>query len=349
MFSKKTAVAAAALLAAFAAQAQSQVSIYGNLDVSVGRFEEPSLLGDDDAVTAVESGSLRQSFIGFKGQEDLGGGLKAFFVLESGINVDTGSQDGNFWGRTSVVGLTGDFGTVALGNARNLVFLANDAFNPFRADSAMFSTSSFGFTNGPISTINAALAVAGTDISLSGLDSNWQNSITYTSPNLSGFTIAVQARLSENDDIDNGYAVALNYAAGPLALNATYEDAPITATSIALGTESADNKSWLLNASYDLGAAKLFAQYGQRDFEGFDDKYKFFQLGTSIPVSNSGSVLLSYSQGKLDDAKLQDLSLAYEHSISKRTSAYVGVNSTNIDGFEDERGTSFAVGVRHAF
>jgi predicted porin len=349
MFSKKTAVAAAALLAAFAAQAQSQVSIYGNLDVSFGRFEEPSITtADNDAVTAVESGSLRQSFIGFKGQEDLGGGLKAFFVLESGINVDTGSQDGNFWGRTSVVGLSGDFGTVALGNARNLMFLANDAFNPFRADSALFSTSSYAFTNGPISAVNAALAAGGTGISLSGLGSNWQNSITYTSPNLSGFTVAVQARMSENEDIDDGYAVALNYAAGPLALNATYEDAPISATN-GLVTESVDTKSWLLNASYDLGAAKLFAQYGQRDFDGFDDKYKFFQLGTSIPVSTSGAVMLSYAQGKLDDAKLSDISLAYEHSLSKRTSAYVGLNSTKLDDAADETGTSFAVGIRHAF
>ena len=111
-------------------------------------------------MTAVESGSLRESFIGFKGQEDLGGGLKAFFVLESAIGLDDGTagNGSSFWGRTSVVGLSGDFGTVALGNARNLMFLANDAFNPFRADSALFSTSSYAFTSGPISAANALLA-----------------------------------------------------------------------------------------------------------------------------------------------------------------------------------------------
>lgn len=350
MFSKKTAVAAAALLAAFAAQAQSQVSIYGNLDVSFGRFEEPNLFTDADAVTAVESGSLRESFIGFKGQEDLGGGLKAFFVLESAIAVDTGAAgESNFWGRTSVVGLTGDFGTVALGNARNLVFLANDAFNPFRADSALFSTSNNVFTGAPSALVNAALAssVPGATVGLSG--NNFQNSITYTSPNLSGFTGAVQFGLSENDDIDNAYAIALNYAAGPLALNATYENVTAIVRVGAAVAGELETKSWLLNASYDLGVAKLYGQYGQRDYDGVDDKYKFFQLGTSIPVGTSGAVLASYSQGKLDDGKIQDVSLAYEHNLSKRTSAYVGINSTKIDDAADERGTSFAVGVRHAF
>ncbi len=335
MFSKKTAVAAAALLAAFAAQAQSQVSIYGNLDVSFGRFEEPGLV---DATTRVESGSLRDSFIGFKGQEDLGGGLKAFFVLESSINVDTGAatEASNFWGRTSVVGLTGDFGTVALGNARSLLFLANDAFNPFRADSRLFSTSVL-----LQSVADATYNGVAVD---SGYRANWRNSITYTSPNLSGFTVAVQAGFSEVDNIDDSFGAALNYAAGPLAVNFTYQNVNVNAND--------DIKTWLLGGSYDFGAVKLFGQYGQADQSVLDEKEKFYQLGVSIPVTTAGNVLVSYGEAKIDDNKAKEFSLAYEHNISKRTSAYVGLNNTRHDYLAapaDESGTSFAVGVRHAF
>ncbi len=317
MFSKKTAVAAAALLAAFAAQAQSQVSIYGNLDVSFGRFDFPGV----EATTRVESGVLRESYIGFKGQEDLGGGLKAFFTLESAIAVDTGSQDGNFWSRTSVVGLTGDFGTVALGNARTLNFLANQAYNPFGA-TGLFSSSAVLF----------------------GFDSNFTNSITYSSPNLGGFTAAVQAGLAENKNTgtdSNAYGVQLNYAAGPLAVGATYEDAQESIFS--------DAKRWQLGASYDFGAVKLFGQYGQAKGSNDDESYKFWQIGAGIPVSSAGTVLTSYAQGKQEDAKLRQFSLAYDHSLSKRTGAYVGAVNQRFNLADPKSGTSFMVGVRHAF
>lgn len=334
MFSKKTAVAAAALLAAFAAQAQSQVSIYGNLDVAVGRFDAPN---NDKAVTAVESGVLRESYIGFKGQEDLGGGLKAFFALESSIGVDTGSSTtGQFWDRTSIVGLSGDFGAVALGNNRTLNFLANQAYNPFGA-TGLFSTSNVLF--------GAGAAVLG-NVQVGGIvENNFINSITYTSPNLSGFTAAVQVGLSENNNTgtdDNAFGVQLNYAAGPLAVGATYEDAQESAF-------ASNSKRWQLGASYDFGAVKLFGQYGQDKFNNDDESYKFWQIGAGIPVSSAGTVLTSYAQGKYDSEKIRQFSLAYDHALSKRTGAYVGIVNLRDNQADPKSGTSFVVGARHAF
>lgn len=317
MFSKKTAVAAAALLAAFAAQAQ--VTIYGNLDLSIGRFDAPD---NDKAVTAVESGVLRESFIGFKGQEDLGGGLKAFFTLESVIDADEGrASTSNFWGRTSVIGLSGDFGAVALGNARTLNHLANQAYNPFGA-TGLFSTSNVLF----------------------GFDSNFINSITYTSPNLSGFTAAAQLGLSENHvdgTKDNAIGLQLNYAAGPLGVGFTYEDAQ---ESIFF-----DAKRWQFGVSYDFGVAKLFGQYGQAKETNDDESYKFFQIGAGIPVTNAGSVLVSFAQGKYDDEKTRQFSLAYDHSLSKRTGAYVGLVNLRDNQADPKSGTSVVAGIRHAF
>lgn len=328
MFSKKTAVAAAALLAAFAAQAQ--VTVYGNLDLSVGRFKEPnSAVPVTKATTRVESGSLRESFLGFKGEEDLGGGMKAFFKLESALAADTGAVAGNFWGRTSVIGLSGDFGTVTLGNARSLLFLANDAYNPFRADSALFSTSALLMGNTGVPT---------------GYSSNWVNSITYMSPNMSGFSGAVQLGASEKAGVSNSVGLALNYAVGPLGLNFTYQDVPATATP----GDSDKIKTWLVDANYDLGMAKLFGQVGQAR-ETSQPTSKYFQFGVSVPVTSADNVLVSYAEGKNNASKAKEFSLAYEHTLSKRTSAYVGLNSTNHSYDTERSGTSFAAGVRHSF
>ncbi len=322
MFSKKSAVAAAALLAAISAQAQ--VNLYGNLDLSVGSFKEPGT----KTATKVESGSLRGSFIGFKGQEDLGAGLKAFFKLESDIGADVGSASGaTFWARTSAIGLQGDFGTVTLGNVRSLAYLTNSAFNPF-GDSGVFSTS------------NLAASLGGTSVNTT--NSNYDNSITYTSPNLAGFSAAVQAGLSEVAGTDADVGLQLSYTAGPLAAAVVYEDRAMTATT--------DTQRWELNASYDFGVAKAFAQYGQGKADGQTATEKFFQVGASAPVTAAGTVLASFGQLKNDGVsgqKTTEISLAYDHAISKRTGAYVGLNNTKEKGVKSAN--TFAVGVRHAF
>ncbi len=145
MFAKKTLVAAAALLAvAGAAQAQSSVKLYGYIEASVGSFEDFALSKNDDGdiigrstdrATKVESGNMMTSYIGLSGSEDLGGGLKAEFVLESFLAGDTGStltnMAGGFWGRGSWVGLSGDFGRVALGQYDNAFFTMGLLYNPF--------------------------------------------------------------------------------------------------------------------------------------------------------------------------------------------------------------------------
>lgn len=311
MFSKKSAVAAAVLLASVAAQAQ--VSVYGNVDAFFGRVETP--VANADATTNVESGVHTGSFIGFKGQEDLGGGLKAFFALESDIGLDTGTDADNFWGRTSELGLAGDFGTIKLGNSRSLGFLANAAYNPFPVTGLM----------GTSETLNPF--------------GNKRNAITYTSPNLSGFTAAVQAGLSEQDGTKNDFGLALNYNAGPLAVGFNYAD-------------EADGEldRWQLGASYDFAVAKAFVQYGQNEFDGVDEKSKFFQFGVSVPVSAQGTVLASYSQAKFDADRISQLSVVYDHALSKRTSAYVGLRNQRVkESGDSESGNTFGVGIKHAF
>src|SRR4051812_24354305 len=110
---KKT-LLAFALLGAFAgtASAQSNVTVYGVVEIAVN-------YADNGAATnartfSLDNGTSLPSRIGFKGTEDLGGGLKALFQLENGFNLDTGAitQTGRIFGRQAWVGLNGGFGTV---------------------------------------------------------------------------------------------------------------------------------------------------------------------------------------------------------------------------------------------
>jgi len=356
MFAKKNVVAAAALtLVAVAAQAQ--VTVYGNLDVSVGRKE--TISGFDTNGKAIKSGTgvvdssdMSDSFIGFKGQEDLGGGLKAIFKLESALAVDTGSAIGDtFWNRNATVGVAGGFGTVNLGRFESLFKLEGAAFNPF-GSSDTFSP-----------TFNA-LGVS---------DASWANGISYVSPNLGGLTLSAQysakeaAKSTAVNYSGGAVAVSANFVPGPLALSDALSDSRSAGHAAAAAPTGPTSKSrpWLLGASYDFGAVKLFGQYGQTKFKekatGDDlGKLKGFQLGASVPVSADGAVLASYGDSKTTDptangsVKVRDISVGYTHNLSKRTNVYAAwINERQKNSFAtpELKGTvnNFAVGVRHAF
>jgi predicted porin len=129
-----TAVAVAlAAFGASTANAQSSLTIYGNIDAaidSVHRQAGTNLFGQPAAsstVTRVSPSIASQSALGFKGTEDIGGGYKASFVLEGQFNADTGvsaGQDSRMWGRQAFVGLTTPFGEVRLGRQYAPIFYA---------------------------------------------------------------------------------------------------------------------------------------------------------------------------------------------------------------------------------
>src|SRR6185295_11492601 len=101
---KQFALGLLAAVAASGAFAQSSVTVYGRLNVTV----ESIKVGDGDRQGDVHNNSSR---IGFKGTEDLGGGLKAGFQIEHGFDPTTGTANAQFWGRQAEVNLSGGFGT----------------------------------------------------------------------------------------------------------------------------------------------------------------------------------------------------------------------------------------------
>ncbi|KQV54455.1 MULTISPECIES: porin [unclassified Duganella] len=128
---KRTSMAAAVamMFAAYtSAHAQSNVQVYGLLDMGVDISNNAQAGGG--SVTHVSSGGMNTSRWGIKGSEDLGGGLKAVFQLESGILMDTGAQDGNLFKRQANVGLEGNWGRVILGRSFTSVYDTVIRFDP---------------------------------------------------------------------------------------------------------------------------------------------------------------------------------------------------------------------------
>ena len=350
MFAKKNLIALAALATlAVSAQAQSSVTLYGNVDAGVAYTKTKVTGAKSTSTTGVESSILTDSFFGLKGQEDLGGGLKAIFKLESSINVDTGSTAAdNFFGKNAYIGFAGDFGTVKLGNQESLFKTEAGAFDAFGT--------------------SAQLAVS----KLFGQDGSWQNTVGYVSPNLSGFTISAQHSAKEGVQKSatagsyqgGATAMAVNYTAGALGLSAVLGDVRTTDSDVATTSDYRD-RAFLLGASYDFSVVKAFAQYGQNKAKlrtGDESKDTFFQVGAVVPVSQTDSIHAAYGQNKNDDltpanvdVKSKQFSLAYHHALSKRTSTYAALAytdaKTQVPATPDSKTktTLFAVGVRHAF
>jgi len=111
-------LALAALTFAAGAHAQSSVTLFGVVDASVVRMSS-----NTNSVTGLSSGGQSSSRLGFRGVEDLGGGLKAGFWLEGGLNTDNGTAAGFRFDRRSTVSIAGGFGEVRLGRDKSPAYL----------------------------------------------------------------------------------------------------------------------------------------------------------------------------------------------------------------------------------
>jgi predicted porin len=322
-------------------------------------------VGDQSSVTKVQSGDMMTSFIGFSGVEDLGGGLKAEFALESFLGVDNGdnikNQAQKFWGRASWVGLSGGFGRVILGQYDAPLFVAGLSYNPF-GSSMTYSPTMRHFYD-----LGSTGGSATTNLSLT--DTGSINSVTYETPNLAGLTATLQyaAKESAPNSDSNFFALGVAYNAGPLSVMGTYTSGGKSTEAVNGGSLAYPNtfKAANLNASYDFGVLKAFGQYTRFMYDSTSlqtvgtgtavltgiEKANVWQLGVSVPVTASGSVLASYGSAKYkaaaDDATSRILSLGYDHALSKRTSAYAAVSTEKLT--DNKGGRAIAVGVKHSF
>ncbi|CAM3589055.1 porin [Polaromonas hydrogenivorans] len=334
---KKSLIALAVVAASGAAMAQSSVTLYGIADASFGVVKNGTV-----TQTKIDSGLLNTSRFGFKGTEDLGGGLKASFLLEQGFNVDNGasledSQDGQtklnqMFSRNAYVGLSGGFGEVRLGKVWSAFDEMKGASNA--AWDSGLSPNSGVFYGGAIG----------------GYTYNPRNSAIYFTPNVSGFSGAASYSMGENKTatVNAGRVAALNvkYTGGPLYVGLGHQTERVNGS-------VPTKKFTMLNATYDFGMATLQASVGRQSQN--DLKTRDWTLGATVPVSGllsvSGGFAGSTDNVAAGDIKRKGISLAAQYALSKRTFLYTGYHATRTTYPVLPRlNTSlYAMGVSHLF
>ena len=219
---KRFTLSALALVAAAVAApafAQSSVTLYGRLNTTI----ENQKVNEGARVWRVENNASR---IGFKGVEDMGGGMKASFNLEHGFNSDTGVAASTFWGREAWVQLAGGFGAVRLGRQTPESYFATaDYISMHNHDTGQSEDKLYG---GPF------------------LQSN---KVTYFTPGMGGLTASISVAAGEGaPGVKRGYDMAANWVGGPLHLGFGYSD-------------QGNQDQWAIRAMYELGAITLGGYY----------------------------------------------------------------------------------------
>ena len=325
---KKSLIALAVLAASGAAMAQSSVTLYGVADAAV------TYVNGLDNWTGLNSGANKTSRLGFRGVEDLGGGLKANFVLEGGFNLDAGdgksggATDSGFqFKRQSTVGLAGNFGEVRLGRELTAAYNATARYDVF--GSVGIARSQLWEDGKNLDTTTFA------DPYYYTTNQRVSNAITYVSPNFSGFKVAANYGFGEvaGKNSDGRYfGGGLTYDNGPLSLGLGAERLNSGAGAAMQSQSTNDITAWSLGGSYDLGVAKLLAAYRQSTAKDVailgatsDLKNRGYMLAVTAPVG-PGLVRAAYNryEAKFDGEKgvTDQFGLGYVYNLSKRTSVY---------------------------
>jgi len=360
---KKLLAAALGLAFAGAAQAQSNVTLYGIADGGI-RFDKTSV----GTLKSVNSGGESGTRWGLKGAEDLGGGLKAVFQFEQGFDLtDNSVVQGNiagsaasspsnstgsrFFGRTSTVGLTGDFGGVKVGRGYTPYFLMWDNVDPMDAglvggaqNLVVGSTTRFDnglyFDSANIYGIQFSIAEK---FGKSTTDSTGTSSSTSTTQFVNGVPVVTYSSSSSTKNAGNAVNVGLSYSNGPAYVGYSWLSVDNAID------ETHKQKSNLFAASYDLGVVKLAALYSKAKTSNTTkdtlntvtiggvvtpfstvspvDKSSYM-IGLTVPVNawkffgEYGKIKdkIAQNAGKNDDAKF--LGLGAQYNVSKRTDFY---------------------------
>lgn len=292
---KKSLIALAALAAVSAASAQSSVTLYGLVDIGYGSQKSESRSGAGAVSlrsSGVMDGANAGNRIGFRGVEDLGGGLKANFVIEQGINPTGG---GLFAGRaaTSAQQVAYPAGIPGVGNPGlngaipnvNSISPSTNRQSYLGLSSASLGTVNFGYTYNNLYELST---LSGYNLGTEGipgastshvfgnsyLGGTRSNGITYISPVIAGgFSVRAQvgalgANMETNNVVVGGitapnngkrYSLMGQYANGPLSASLAYTNARVN--TLAVGNVSRTGTLTQLGASYDFGVAKLAGTY----------------------------------------------------------------------------------------
>jgi general bacterial porin, GBP family len=347
---KKTLLALAATSALVSvAHAQSSVTLYGLIDASVVYTNNAGAAGHK---IQAGSGAINSPRWGMRGTEDLGGGLSAIFVLESGFNIQNGtsSQDSRLFGRQAFVGLAStQYGAVTLGRQYDSVV---DFLAPLSA------TGSWGGTwfQHPFDNDN--------------LNNSFRvdNAVKYTSPVFAGLKVGAMYAFSNNQNFaaNRLYSFGANYNWGPLKAAAGYlqvngsagnqgtptnstagavdqaENSAVTQDKSLFGTNgfqiaSTTQRIFGGGVNYSIGPALLGFVYTQSQYYGsLSGTYKFnnyeanakYNLTPALSIAGNytytdGHISSGGAAGASKDPGWSQVDLQVDYALSKRTDVYV--------------------------
>ena len=341
---KKALIALAVLgLTGGAAVAQSSVTLFGVVDADLKYTK-----ANGQTLKKLDSSGLNTSRFGLRGTEDLGGGLKAGFWLESEINTDTGvagsASGGAFWARRATVSLSGDFGELRLGRNKTASRLHLEDFDPYAA-------TGLGNTLAVYSNLGSGNSTA---------YGRADNLVSYSLPTegLGGFYGGVDVAAGEGTTTNKHQSVRLGYKAGPLHVSGAYANA--------YSNSNSKYKLASVGVSYDLGVAKPSFAYTEGKYNGA--KQSIWTAAVVVPLGQ-GAINASYTDAKANgaaeaiagvgDAKL--FAVGYVYNLSKRTALYTTYSQIENNGLgrfivagapaaaNGQKSSGFDVGVRHSF
>lgn len=303
---KKQVIALAILgLVSGLAAAQSSVTVYGTVDLG--------LLTQNHAAnnTQLNSGGIAPSIWGFRGTEDLGGGLKASFNLESHFSADTGAGVGPLFRRQSNVGLSSaDWGTLTLGNQYGPAVLAFAATDPRGLRENFSGLYSWAYNSGALTTGNNQNNDVGVFL---------QNAVSYS--NKIG-PVGIAGAYSVSEGKGAVYSLGATYT-GPVTLSAAYQSTNLPNTSSRMST------LYTLGAAYTMGdfTGKLNYLRGVNKDASLVETSKVGVIGAGVEwkmaSNNTLGAAVYFAKDKLNTTdKTTTFILSDEYALSRRTTLY---------------------------
>jgi len=350
---KKSLLALAALTAfAGVASAQSSVTLFGVVDLSVGNIDN----GQSDRYMMMQDGNA-STRLGFRGVEDLGGGLRAGFWLETALTPD--SQAAPSFGRRSTVSLLGNWGELRLGRDYTPQFWNWTVFDPFG-------------TNGVGAATNLALEVPTVAGGNYGTLVRADNSVGYFLPAMGGLYGQLMVAAGEGTPGNKMYGGRLGWAAGPFNVAGAWSQTEITFNQ--------DLTNWNIGGSWNLGFMTLTGFYSTIEADNSSNfQQTNWYVGGIFPMgaftfkatyggvdrdSNIGGCYnsSSASSAAVTSCDASQLALGLTYDLSKRTALYATYSMIDNSGtvFRTFGGTNalpgrnddnqaYQFGVRHSF
>ncbi|UBM09155.1 porin [Cupriavidus metallidurans] len=329
----KMLTAAVVALASTGAFAQSSVTMYGVADVGI---EYLTHAGGDNSTVRMSSGNLSGSRWGLRGTEDLGGGLKGIFTLESGINIDTGSgaDSSRMFNRQAFVGLQKDgIGTLTLGRQQTLLYDFGLNYDPM-AIATRYSI--IGQDGAFASRADNAIKYVGT---FGGVTASALYSFRYNGQEVPGQT----NRGAE-------YSAGLNYATGPLSVGAVYDQVRLGLTAGVADTGAKIQRASIAG-TYAFGPAKVFGGWRWANQTMADNHVRsnlwWTGLGYQVTPALSLTGAVYYQAFHQTSADPWTLVASADYALSKRTDLYLNM-AYAINKKDNDRGIVSVVGVSNA-